>query len=652
MKKSLLLVAGAALIGSSAIAQNLPTSQVWQSKCITKVSPNGKWAVSEDAFSGMPSFEVINLVTGEISENFYNQETGVAAASGLGNSISNDGIVLADMDPNNMDASYYYNGEWYSLPLPEGTPETGNTANGITADGSRICGIISNPNGNYEIGNTSFPVVWTRNSDGTYGVPTILPYPEKDITGRGCQYTILHCISNDGKTIMGQTTDYSGQIHQPIIYREKEDGTWEYELIHNKDLYKAGEVEFALITAEEPEDVSYEDFMTAEQIAAYEAAVAAYYTNFPDYPNAVDYMTEEQAAAYNAACEAYTGEGAYPEATDYMSEEQKAAYNAAVEAYNNYTYPQYADYMTEEQIAAYNAAVDEYNRLAEIYNEQFDLFYNSFNEYIGSIPLFEMNLGHMSGNGNYYVTTSFMPGDDPLSWIPVTVPYPYVFNLNTGEYKVISDPVEIVGLSVNDEGYVLGVSGFSGFSREAYVLRPGAETFVSLKEYVEPMSADAAAWMTENMTQQVPVYKMDEDGNYVYDENWNQVVDRYEDKLRTGQPCASEDLSVIATWVFNDWDADPSVTTGYFNSYVISVSNPAGVNDIVSDKEISVTTQLGGVINITGEAQSLNVYDMTGRAVYSVENPGATVATGLSQGVYVVNVGDANGKVITVKAAF
>ncbi len=515
MKKTLLVLLGAALLSGTAIAQAPETLDYLM---INKLSPNGKWAYSEDAFN--IGLTIINLETGEKSEKYVlNQPDGSSFfyEGGMGNSISNNGIVLANTNPLDMDAAYWENGEWKWLPLQENTPANGNNALGITPDGSRICGTITNPYTNYEIGNTCYPCVWDRLEDGTYGDPTILPYPELDITNRIPSMTRIAYISEDGKTILGQMRDYSGYLHFPIVYREIEPGKWEYELLHYNDLFLADNPGITECPSEE------------------------------DQPKEIDptlYMDEENAAAYDEAYAEFLNGGEWPNPGDYM--------------------------ISQAQVDAYNKAVDEYNRLAEEWNEKFYAFSESFVAYADKVPNLIFNSYSMSSNGKFVLAGGYYAD--------------YIFNLETGEYREVTE-YGVSATQVTNDGSLIGVSrvDLDGLTRNAHILLPGAKEYISLDEYLAPTIAETATWIKENLTREMPIYKWDETGSVVVDEDGYPVVDHTVPTVITGQPCATDDLSVIATWTYDSWTVKSDTHEYYTHIYDIAKIQ-AGVNEIVAEE--------------------------------------------------------------------
>lgn len=307
MKKSLLALGAVVAVASAANAQ-----QLIGDFAVQKISPDGKLMVS--SIYGTMSIQYLNddaQRTPGQSFVFEADGTGTANFStGVGNAIGHNGtdyVVLGSTDYN-TDAAYFTGGEWHQLNVGEGNTNM-CMANGITPDAKRICGSIGLTGfGIADDAQMLAPAYWDVNADGTYGEYHLLPQPALDFTGRVPQYVTAVSISADGRTIWGQVVDYSGMIYDPIVYTQDAEGNWSYNLpVHH--LLNPDNVEFpewpGEFTMEQPD---VKNHMTEENAAAYEVAMQAYYESGYDealFPNAADYMTEEQIAAYNAEVDAY-----------------------------------------------------------------------------------------------------------------------------------------------------------------------------------------------------------------------------------------------------------------------------------------------------------------------------------------------------------
>ncbi len=502
-----------ALVSGSAMAQDAPaagSAVILPNVVFSKASPNGKYLINENAFG---PFQVYNVETGQFGPE-YMTEDGEPYSGGLGTAISNDGVALACTDPYELDASYLENGEWKLLPLPEGASTTGNIANCITPDGKYICGSLD---GVYDV-----PCVWTRNADGTYGQPEVLPHPDKDFAGLTPQYVLANYISNDGTIVCGQMTDNSGFMHMPVVFRKDAEGNWSYEILGYKDLFHADELDLPEFPGdEEPEGrPEVEDYMDADKRAEYEAALAEWKQTYEgDYPNA-------------------------------------------------------ADYMTEEQIAKYNADSDAYNELLLAWEEKYYAWLDAYQMYCVSAPYLEMNAYHCSPNGRYYAATQVTYIESDFSWFPIPVPNTLLFDTTTGEYRTIGVDQAIMVNQVTDEGMILGSTPMDDYTRQAYICLPGADKYITLEEYYKVGSPELSTWITENLTFTLPTYTEDENGN---------LIEGTEKKILTGTPCASHDFSLIAGWLFNIWD---ETDLNYFYSIIYKAGKTDGVEGIEADTAI------------------------------------------------------------------
>lgn len=288
MKKVLLLIAVAA---TTAMA-NAVEPQVLEDVTINKLSPDGNWGVS-DLNPVLTIFDFAN------NQTYVYDGTDGTYTAGNGNCISSTGIVVGSVD--DTTPTYWENGTWTALPT--GEDEGTCNVNGITPDGSRMCGIVSSTTTGETI---ILPAIWSRNAEGVYDKCELLPCPTKDFTGRAPQYITAVCISDDGKTIAGQIQDYQGTMPQPIIYRQNEKGEWTYELLHPEMLNPTG-AKFPE-WQEEPKRPEFEDYMSDEKRAAYEEAYKKYQDSWYDpelEPNPADYMTADEIAAYKKDADIY-----------------------------------------------------------------------------------------------------------------------------------------------------------------------------------------------------------------------------------------------------------------------------------------------------------------------------------------------------------
>lgn len=456
MKKSLLLSLSLTAIAGIAQAE-IKEPVIYEDASIQRFSADGTVAVSE--VYGV--LKIYDLVNGTVKE-FVPDENWVNYYSvGLGNFITADGSVIVASTLSDNDAAYYANGEWHQLNVPdEGMT---NLSNGITPDGSRICGSIGLSAMTLEETIMLVPAYWDRNEDGTYGEYHPLPYPTKDLFGETPQYLTAVSISADGKTIVGQMVFSSGRMAIPIVYTVDDKGEWSYSL-PTASLFNPDQIE----PVENPGDG-------------------------PMPPSQEEYMTEEELAAYTAAVEAF--------------------FNGEIS-----DYPEYTDFMTEEETAAYLQAYDAYLAVYEEWDEK----YNAYSEYAemvyASSPNFLFNNCLLSTDDKYIVSSLEMddPNADPWSWFKKSINIPVSVNIETGELIKYESEISLMASGVADGGIILASNGQSSTPMEGFVIKDGE--IYNLVAYLNNISPEYGQWITSNMSHEVVVGYEDETWEEIFEE--------------------------------------------------------------------------------------------------------------------------------------
>lgn len=478
MKKILLL--GATALLSTALASAIEPA-TYDDMQIQRLSPDGKYSYS----ASFGTFTVINNETGETTVFAGEEYDGYEL--GLGNCVATDGTVVGtDHDQ----AAYFKNGEWHILQVPN--PEMTNLANAISPDGKTICGSIALKPMSLEDTEVpmQIPVVWNLQSDGTYGEPVLLPHPEKDYTNRVPQYITALAISEDGKTVVGQIRDYSGQMCTVLIYNLGDDGEWTYNNEFQK-LANPNNIEIPAFPGDGPMMPSIEQFMSEEDLAAYQQALNDWY-NDPD-------------ASYSN----------YPDIEDFISEAGMAAYEEATTAW-------------EEEFAAWE--------------EAYTAFEMAIEECDGTGVLFNNVLTSADCSDIYVTVTKLV--EDPFSWFGYSEQmYPATMTLADGEYSVWDEPNVVLSARAAD-GTLMGFYEDTLTPRKTVIYAPGTTSNPkSLAEFVETYSPESAEYVRENMYHDIDTFDPE-----TYDPVTMPDVDC------TGVPCCSPDLSVIATLAENLWD--------------------------------------------------------------------------------------------------
>lgn len=283
MKKITLLSILALSTFTPVIAQNSLEPVLLEDTYLMKINPAGTLAAGQDGFGSITIG--YDIITG-VSEWYP------ACFPGDGNCISNNGFIVGqEMQVDGMYAAIMKDGE---ITVTDALKRGGMSQfNGITPDGSRACGYITNTSGR---GALLVPFYCDITPEGKLLDPVLLPCPEKDLFGGKPQYVVGGCISDDGKVIVGLVTDGTGGYSWPIIFREDSDGKWSYtqptESLFNPD---------NVILPDDPDETPNmleepfpEDYMTPEQIEDYHKFLA----ENPNYEEYWNFMTDEAYRQY------------------------------------------------------------------------------------------------------------------------------------------------------------------------------------------------------------------------------------------------------------------------------------------------------------------------------------------------------------------
>lgn len=582
MKKFLLTLAVAT--ATMAVNANDIAPIAFEGEALSSVSPSGQWVCGQIADG---SVVIHNLETGEvwpylsdgITLNYY---------VGLGNAVSNTGVVIGATKTDN--ACYWENGKWYELRVPN--PQFISNTGSITPDGNVICGGVGRANFGIDADDLMLaPAVWYRQDNGTYGNAVLLPHPDLDYTGRVPQYITAICISDDGKTVAGQIRDFTGYMHEPIVYQCDDEGNWTYKLLA-RELLNPNNVQFPEWPGELPDDVlmpSQEWYMTPEQIAAFVEANNKWYE---------DGMPDGKM-------------------------------------------PTYEQFMTPEQIAEYRAAMKEFQEIYIPWQANFDNFMEAYMEYAGTGTSFLFNNVRMSPDGKYYVSTAdylLDPSRPASSRYNVS---PIVIEIETDDVTYLNPrgTLYVNGVTSDYTVYANSPGGGDTGTYQTYVYPQMSTNPVSLYDYVYDLNPVMGEWMEDNMLHDV-IMGLNSSGGFITEE-----------MLCTGVGVATPDQKYIltnnTTYSWFDYNGGAE-----FMSYLFSPDYLAGVEEIGAAAEYSLKAIGGGMLKVTGSFATVEVYGLAGEKVFSVANPGDAINTGLGNGIYVVRGVDAEGQVHTLKTVF
>ena len=612
--KHFLSLLGIMLAMCSAHAQYVKQPKTYSNKFFKAISPNGKHAASSDEYIG--TIYVVNLATNSGKTYSPQDEENEFYSIGSGaNPVSDNGIVLFSENESGT-ASYIENGKIYKLPLPAGVSSA--LCNAITPDGSRIAGSIGIAATDDAQDVMQRPVIWNRRFDGSYTMPVELPYPKEDFTGRLPQYVLADGISADGKTIACNVVDYYGEMPQPMILREQEDGEWTYTMLA-QEYINPDNVVFPEYPGESPYPGNY---MTPAEADAYNQA--AWEATQLKQPRPNDFMSPEKREEYEEATSGYGNPVNY---RDYMSDAEYAEYMAALDKYYASLYPKPEDFMYPDHREAYLHDMEQWEKL-------YDQFADLLKEVQSKAVTFVMNELMISQNGRYYTIGGSTT--DPAT--KASVMKVYVFDLETGKsyVKGVDDANIFAPRYITNEGKILASSFPTRSDKKAntYFCAGLNEDFVPLQDIASKNDADVYDFMQKNMLHNM----------WVWDDDIEEDVEI--NAWITGVGCCDANLKTVFTWATTDsWDSSSSSTT-YSLSYALPTSFLNEFSNAIKNTEggsnaIDITMTADGMIKLSGKVAEVSIYDLSGRLVFSEKNPKPTISTSLPRGSYIVKA--ANG---------
>lgn len=434
MKKFLLSILTASAVAVTATAA-IPTPKIFDYSAIQQLSADGRYAVSS-VYGTVVIFDLQNgtkkVFEADYEETYYDL--------GFGTCITADGSIITGSTREDTNAAYFDGEKWCSLNVPN--ERMTNLSNGITPDGSRICGSI----GIHELTVDEdvlmqAPVIWNRNSDGTFGDCIRLPFPETDFFGSTPQQISALSISADGKTIVGMVTDCRGFYIVPIVYTEDENGKWAYSFPTEKYFNPEG-LEIIHNPGESPE---LKDFMTEEERNAYNAALTEYFETY---------------------------EGDFPVEEDYMSASEIAAYNEAFSKWESLYYP---------------------------YNDR-------YYEIMGASPNFMFNNVFISPDGKHIAATvqETIENPDPLGWFPfIDWNIPVTIDVASGNMVKHQHNQSMSVCGFPADNVVLATTGLDNMPIEGFIIIDGNIT--NIADYLSALSPELKTWINENLSQETEV---------------------------------------------------------------------------------------------------------------------------------------------------
>lgn len=572
------------LASASVCAQSALEPKILEEFYALKISPNGRWIYSNPSNG--------EIVIYDLETNDHNEFYEVSL--GNGNVIANDGTCVGSKDTGK---AIIIKGDKMITPTKISTYWYSNI-NGISIDASKIVGVVGNPRSSGtddEINQIYLPFVADIDEDGKVGEMTFLPHPSKDFFGMVPQYSSATWISDDCRTILGQTIDYSGMFIQPIVYHQDASGEWSYTL-------------------------PTESMFNPDHI------------NLPEYPGEFDY-------------------GLMPNPLDYMTPEKQEEYEEDLEYWrNHYDDPDVAfpddhleDYMTEEKLNAYYEALDNFYIEAEKYNDEILEYILARNEIIDTSVSFVQNASAMNGEGTFAVLTSshyVETGEEiPESYYGV-----YTLDVEKGTIaKIDTQYKDLISGQVLDRNVILSSTPASEYPA-AYVYEAGASDFVPVQDYLSQFNPSAVEWMEDNLVHELAGT---DSGISPYSTESGTRAD-VRTALISGFGVASRDFSVFAGAV-PAYMYDPVL---YYMTYIFTDITTSGIGSVAIGDSSAVKVVNNGVLAIDGAVDNLAVVDLSGRKVFGMQKAEGTVDTKLNRGIYIVSYIGADGQRVSKKVNF
>lgn len=421
MKKLLLTgMLGLSILGVS--AQDIDPLQ-FPYYYFVKMSPNGKFVGS--MCGGAQLYDVENKAILDYSDCFL----------GLGNTIADNGMAVGDYADHAMIMNNGYN---VTPPSLRNFPFC--DLNAITRDATRLCGLANNPEPD---GVMFVPIYCDIDADGNIGEVHILPYPKEDFLGNPPVYVTAVWISDDGKSILGQMTDFFGRQCDPIMFYEDEDGEWSSWLPTRK-LFNPDNIQM-------PENP---------------------WLNEPPFPEATDYMYPEARANYEIEYEDWLMSGCpqdlWPDPLTFMTIEQEEAYLDA--------YVKYMEWNDSAQQAIYDYEM-------------------AYREVLLSSTYFGLNDLALSPDGNVALCSG---GYDTLvNGEYISVPKIYQFTRGEEEIKTIDPrPRSVYPSQILSNGTMI-FSLPQMANPNTYIYYPEEDYFMPLIEYFERSQPGYVNWIMD-----------------------------------------------------------------------------------------------------------------------------------------------------------
>ena len=573
---------GAASILSAQAAPSPVQSAEIDNAYSTAISDNGQWLIGQNDTDGC--IFIIDLLNNKRWD--YGSELttdGSGYHPGTDKAISDDGTAIALRDG----IPYYWSaGKWTKLP---GNAVDGSAMMGsISADGSMIVGGYGTTGTSTEDVQFTYPCIWYRKADGTYGEPTRLPSPAKDYFGLTPQGLNAVAVSGDGKTIAATMTASNGMYEFPYVYTCDDSGQWTYKAVCLDLINPSG-----------------------REVPPFPGDYKG-----PLQPTPPSYMTEEEFEAYRDALPAWTARQQALGLSDFAIQIESLRYAA--------------DFMTDEERNVYLPLLEAFLAVYVPWQESENAYYDFLAYLTDNGVNFDMNNTRLSPDGRYayFAAYKVIISDPTQGEAAISNVYaPVRVDVATGESMLFSFDHNVLLSSVTADGSVFGreYKQDGNMYTMGYIFPQGNLESVDIPSYfIETGNIEAADWMEIHMDREV-IKGMAPTGAYIYDY-----------ALCVGMPLATPDMSLIAF----------SNSAAYWRQ--ISNDDPLYVTFLLNtgidvDGVESITIPEGE--EITG----VTVYDLGGTPLLYTSSLSDVAAAGLQKGIYIIKAATAGGNLITNK---
>lgn len=451
-----------------------------------------------------------------------------------------------------------------------------------------------------------------------------LPLPDNPLISS----TNARGISADGKFVCGLIDiGLVNGSRTPILWTRQDDGTYNYELLPAPSRDYFGRVQQAVDALCCSDDGS----VIAGRMVDWSGMI-----NIPVYwkknaENVWEYNLAGENFIFKEGVEkpVFPEEVPYPDATQYFTPTDSLKYNQDIEAYEAGEFPGNDPRWNPSEYLTNPDSINKYRADGDIYNKYLEET-SKLTDYIAKEVLtensFDVTSMSMSFNGHYITSTNQVVAYVPGSLQPKVANIPLYIDIETDEVKMVEGVEDGLTYGISNDGDLFYSTPYREYTRTSYVLPKGSTTPMNFADWIS-MKTNGVLDIKPELTFSWDIWGYDP-------ETWEYVViENVIDSLVTGAviPSANNEI-FISNFVH------PS--TGAYTSYVVDIRDNGGtsVDHVLSSGEISVyPNPATEVINVSGDVESVQLIDLSGRLVYNAPNVNGKVpVTSFNKGTYIL----------------